>query len=119
MTLTRMFQISAWACIVAIVLLSVVSPQLRPETSLPHNFEHAAIFVITGIAVSLGYPHHAVRHMMLLTIFSGLVEVAQLYVPGRHARWIDFVVDAGAACAGVIISLLVAKLTTAKIVSRP
>jgi predicted membrane channel-forming protein YqfA (hemolysin III family) len=96
MTLTRMFQISAWACIVAIVLLSVVSPQLRPETSLPHNFEHAAIFVITG-----------------------LVEVAQLYVPGRHARWIDFVVDAGAACAGVIISLLVAKLTTAKIVSRP
>ncbi len=33
---------------------------------------------------------------------AGLVEVLQFLAPGRHARLSDFVVDALAACAGLV-----------------
>ncbi len=34
----------------------------------------------------------------------GLLEILQLWVPGRHARFEDFVVDALAACAGLTVA---------------
>jgi VanZ family protein len=119
MTLTRLFQICAWGFLAAIGALSLVSPRLRPVTALPHDLEHAAIFALAGLAVGLGYPRHAMRHMIVLTIFAGVVELAQIYVPGRHARVSDFLVDAAAACAGVLVALMFSKLTTAQTAPRP
>jgi VanZ family protein len=36
-----------------------------------------------------------------LLVFAGLVEMIQLWVPGRHARLSDFAVDAAALIFGV------------------
>jgi VanZ family protein len=36
-------------------------------------------------------------------IFSGAVEVAQLFVPGRHARLSDFIVDSISICIGPML----------------
>jgi VanZ family protein len=33
----------------------------------------------------------------------GALELLQLLVPGRHARLEDFIVDAIAACAGIVV----------------
>jgi VanZ family protein len=118
MTLTRLFQICAWASLAAIGALSLVSPRLRPVTAMPHDIEHAAIFALAGLAVGLGYPQHTVRNMVVLTVFAGVVELAQLYVPGRHARVTDFLVDAGAACAGVLVALVITR-AMAQTASRP
>src|SRR5690349_4724030 len=76
-------RVFAWLCLVAIVLLSLVQPSWRPVV-MPHHLEHAAIFALTGLAVGLGYPNHGLRNMLLLTIFAGAIELAQLYAPGRH-----------------------------------
>lgn len=100
----------AWSLAAAIVLLSIVPPNLRPETALPHGLEHIAIFYATGGAFSVGYRQKRLRLIMLLVIFSGAVEIAQLFAPGRHARLTDFVVDALAVCAGVITPLLAKQL---------
>lgn len=97
-----MARISAWSLAAAIVILSLVPPQLRPETDLPHELEHFLIFAATGAAFGLAY---VVRSMLLATwlvTFAGAVELAQLFVPGRHARLSDFLVDAVAVCAGSI-----------------
>jgi len=40
--------------------------------------------------------------------FSGAVEIAQLFVPGRHARLSDFIVDGLAITVGVMAVSLVA-----------
>ena len=45
----------AWILALAIVLLSVVPPSQRPTTSAPHNFEHLAIFLATGLMFAIGY----------------------------------------------------------------
>jgi VanZ family protein len=60
--------------------------------------------VIAGVALELGYPGRIARRMVTVIAFAGAVEIAQLFAPGRHARLIDFVVDAAAACAGVALA---------------
>lgn len=103
----RVAQIAGWTLAIAIVVLSIVPPTLRPETDVPHVLEHFSIFFATGLAFGLGY---ARRHDMLalrLVVFDAAVEIAQLFVPGRHARLSDFIVDAIATSLGVMsVSLL-------------
>jgi VanZ family protein len=99
-------RIVAWSLAAAIVVLSLVPPGLRPETGAPHHLEHFIIFAVTGLAFGLGYRQRSLV-APLLVAFSGAVEVVQLLVPGRHARLSDFVVDALAACFGLLAVSLV------------
>ena len=90
-------------------MLSVVPATLRPETSLPHSLEHFAIFWATGLAFALGYSVTPLLAMLLIT-FSGAVEIMQLFIPGRHARLSDFIIDALASVIGLITVSLVAQM---------
>ena len=113
MTARRLFQALGWLCVLAILVLSLVAPSLRPVTFLPHSLEHAAIFAITGMALGLGYPGRVVHHMIMLVIFAAAIELAQFYAPGRHPRLIDFAVDAFAACTGVALAAIVMRFFAA------
>jgi VanZ family protein len=99
-------RIAAWVLTAAIVILSLVPPSLRPETSAPRNVEHFTIFAATGFAFGMGYKRRHDFLAILLVIFSGSIEIAQLFVQGRHARLGDFIIDAVAACIGVVIASL-------------
>jgi hypothetical protein len=110
----RLFQVCAWLVLGVIVALSLVAPSMRPVTILPHGLEHAAIFVIAGFAAALGYPNRPAVTMAGLVAFSGAVELAQLFAPGRHARLIDFVVDAAAACIGAAVAYLAMRLRASR-----
>ena len=110
MTTRRLFQFAGWACVIAIAALSLVAPSLRPVTFVPHNLEHAAVFAIAGFALGLGYPGRTARHMAMMAVFAGAIELAQFYAPGRHPRLIDFVIDALGGCAGVAAAALLARL---------
>jgi len=110
MTARRLFQVLGWLCVLAIVALSLVAPRWRPVTFVPHNLEHIAIFAVTGFALGLGYPGRLPHRMAMLVVFAAAVELAQVFVPGRHARLIDFVVDALGACAGLALAAGIARL---------
>jgi VanZ family protein len=96
----------AWTLAAVIVILSIVPPGLRPETIVPHDLEHAGIFFITGSAFGLAYDQRKGRLASYMIAFSAAVELLQLFVPGRHARASDFVIDAGAICCGLITGWL-------------
>jgi VanZ family protein len=100
--LTQAARIVAWSLAAAIVVLSVVPPALRPETAAPHNFEHFLIYWTMGLAFGLGFKRRLGLLAILLSVFTGFVEIAQLLVPGRHARLSDFLVDAVAMWFGLI-----------------
>ena len=104
----KLFQIVAWLLLVTIVVLSVVPPEDRPVTPAPHNFEHVAIFVATGLAFGLGYSRHLVQVFGLIA-FSAAIELIQLGIPGRHARVSDFAVDALSVSIGVGLAFLLAE----------
>jgi VanZ family protein len=112
MTGQKAFRLAAWFCFAAIVVLSLVSPSLRPVTWLAHSLEHAAIFALAGLAIGLGYPGRVVWHLIGLAIFAAAIELAQYYVPGRHPRLTDFAIDTLGAGLGVLIAAVVMRLWT-------
>jgi len=94
---------AAWTVLLAIIVLTVVPPGLRPVTHIPHKIEHAAAFLGTGILFGIAY---AGRERLLSAgaiAFCAAIEAMQLYAPGRHARISDLVVDTAAAVAGVFL----------------
>jgi VanZ family protein len=104
----------AWLLVIAILSLSLVPPSLRPVTGAPHDLEHFAIFALCGLAFGLGYSSRHLPCAISLVIFAGMVEVLQLAIPGRHARMVDFAVDALAGCAGVLIGWMALKRSLAE-----
>jgi VanZ family protein len=106
----RAARIAAWSLATAIIVLSVVPPGLRPETGAPHDLEHFVIYLATGLAFGLGYDRKRDLLAILLVIFSGSVQIIKLFIPGRHARLSDFIVDALAMCCGVMTVSLVSRI---------
>jgi VanZ family protein len=102
--LIRTTRIVAWLLAVIVVVLSVVPPALRPESGAPHNLEHFAAFFATGLAFGFGYDRRPVAVTFGLVLFSGMIEIMQLFVSSRHSRLSDFIVDAFAACVGVALA---------------
>jgi VanZ family protein len=86
----------------AIILLSVVPPGLRPVTRIPHIVEHAGIFFFDGLVFGIAYFAYLRWSTVFAVVVCAGVELLQLMAPGRHARLSDFIVDAGAACLGLL-----------------
>jgi VanZ family protein len=102
---------AAWLLLAAIVVLSLVPPAARPTTPAPHDLEHAGIFLLDGAGFGIGYFGFAWRFSIAAVAFCAGIELAQLMVPGRHARISDFIVDAIAACTGILAGTLLARMT--------
>ena len=115
----KLFQIAGWFVVLLIVILSLVPPSLRPVTDLPHNLEHALIFLAIGVSFEIGYPRMIFVNAIGLTAFAGAVELAQLWSSGRHARVSDFIVDALAALIGVGIAWMALRSRMGAILNPP
>jgi VanZ family protein len=50
------------------------------------------MFLFAGLAFGLGYPGRYQLQTIALVVFAAAVELAQVWVPGRHARVSDFAV---------------------------
>jgi VanZ family protein len=102
------------ALLIAIVVLSLVPAHDRPVTVLSHSLEHLTIFV-AGLAFGIGYPQRHGFQFLALLVFTAVIEMAQLVVPGRHACLTDFVVDA----VGIMTGLSLGLIASPKLLSRP
>ena len=104
--LQRICQIAALLLFVANTIFSLVPPSSRPLTTLPHSFEHFVAFFFLGLALGLGYANRYLFNLLLLMAYASIIELAQIFVPGRHARVSDFLTDAIAATFGVSLPLV-------------
>jgi VanZ family protein len=98
-----MMRIIAWLLLLAAATLTVVPPLWRPVSGLGHDVEHVAMFLVLGGAFGLAYRRHAYVIGIALVVCAGMLELMQIPIPGRHARLSDFLVDALAACIGVVL----------------
>jgi len=111
----RIFQAAAWLLAGTIVVLSMSPATVRPTTGTAPGLEHLMIFLATGMAFAFGYPNRVRLLAVALPVFAAAIEFVQSWVPGRHARMSDFLVDAAASCLGVALSYLLLKLRAATI----
>jgi VanZ family protein len=104
----------------AIVVLTMVPPSLRPITFVPHKIEHAGTFLLAGISFGISYLGRECLLSIAALVFCAAIELAQLCVPGRHARLSDFTVDSIAALMGIFVgSILLRKCGFPNHVGRP
>ena len=101
------FRIIAWLLAAAVTFATLGPARDRPHVHLlGQDGEHALAFVLLGLAFGLAYRQHRVLTAGIAVVLTGALELAQLWVPGRHARLEDFIVDALTACAGFVLAAL-------------
>jgi VanZ family protein len=89
----------AWACCIGIAVGSWTPGLYIIRTGFDKRFEHTAAYLIAGIAVLLAYPLRSPWSMAaLLSAYAGVLELGQMYVPGRHATLLDWL----ASSSGVV-----------------
>jgi VanZ family protein len=102
--MTLILRIIAWLLTAAVTFATLGPPRYRPHSYLGQDGEHALAFVLVGLAFGLAYPRRRMLTTGIAVILIGALEMLQLWMPGRHARLEDFVVDALAACAGIAVA---------------
>jgi VanZ family protein len=109
-----------WACIVALVILSLVPGGDRPHTGLPGQIEHVIAYCGTAAALGLGYPTAKARFgfVGMLALLAVVLEMAQQWIPGRHSQFIDFAASSAGACLGMFAVAVVDRFRLADLRSR-
>jgi len=102
----KIARIAAWLLVVAIVVMTLGPPTVRPVSGFNRSLEHVAAFALLGLAFGLAYPNHRMLLALTGVAVAALLETLQLVVPGRHAYFADFVINAGGTCAGVVLVIL-------------
>lgn len=102
----RVFRLGFFVVLALLVVLSVVPPAERPQTGVPHALEHVGAFALAGLLFGLAYAGGWLWRAGVLVVLAGGIELAQIFVPGRHARLSDLVTDTGGALLGLALGLL-------------
>jgi hypothetical protein len=102
--LLSLFRVAGWACVVALIVLSLVPGSERPHTGLPGQIEHVIAYCGTAALLGLGYPTTKARFGMvaMVVLLAAVLEMAQLWQPDRHSQFIDFAASSAGACLGML-----------------
>ena len=99
-----LFRMGAFILIAAVAFATLGPARYRPHSPLGQDGEHALAFVLVGLAVGLSFPQRRLVVAATSVVLIGLLEIMQLWAPGRHARLEDFLVDATTACIGLAVA---------------
>jgi VanZ family protein len=110
--ISRLFRIAGWLAVALISILSLVSGEARPHTISSSQFEHVLAYLATASALTLGYfgYRYVLRIAILLPIYAAVLEVLQLWVPGRMGRLIDVAAGALGTWIGIGLILLLHRI---------
>jgi hypothetical protein len=101
-------RIAAWVLVILIIAVTLVPIGLRPVVTADPSIERVAAYATAGLLMMLGYPRHWPWVLLGSVILAGGLEAAQTLTSTRHGRFDDFLVKAGAALVGSLLSLAVA-----------
>jgi VanZ family protein len=96
----------AFVVILAICVLTLLPGDSRPQlSSLPGQIEQATAYLGAAAVLSVAFSDGIApsRIILLLTVYGAVLELCQLWVPGRHARLLDIGADFLGALIGVLI----------------
>jgi VanZ family protein len=77
---------------------------------MPPYLEHVAAFGFSGLLFSIGYRSRRALVLLAGIVFAALLEFLQIWVPGRHARWIDLAMDTSGFCIGTGVRVVVSRV---------
>jgi hypothetical protein len=99
--MTIILRVFAWLLAAAVTFATLGPLSFRPHAYLGQDGEHALAFVLVGLAFGLAYSRYRLLTSAISVVMIGVIEILQIWAPGRHARFEDFAVDALAALVGL------------------
>ena len=89
-----------------------MSKPIEEDLSTLSSAEHVLAYLATASVLAIGYParRDGLRIVVLLTLYAGILEIAQLWIPGRDSRLIDFAASCSGALIGICLVLSVRSL---------
>jgi hypothetical protein len=116
----KVLRVAGYASVALIGVLSLIPGALRPDTGAPGKLEHLVAYMCAAALVALGSSSPGERWQGLwLVPYAGALEIAQIFVPGRHSRFSDFVVSGVGALLGVVVAFGVAPILRQLLASLP
>jgi len=105
----QMFRVVAWAAVALLTVLSLVPGHWRPHLVASGHVEHFIAYFLTSSAFVLAYRGwtKAVLTALCLSSYSGIMEIMQLSIPGRHGQLSDFLISSTGACVGAALLSIV------------
>jgi hypothetical protein len=93
-----------WLCVGLLVWLSWIPADLEIRTGMAGQIEHAIAYCGTGAILAFVYQEpRRWRIAAGLVVLAGILEIGQLWVPGRTSQPIDFAASSVGAVVGVLI----------------
>ncbi len=98
-------------CIALVVWLSWIPREWEVRTGLAGQIEHVIAYAGTAGLLRLGLgSSRALRVGALLVLLAGILEVGQIWIPGRTAQVVDFLASGSGAILGTLGGGLIAPL---------
>lgn len=99
---------TTWACILIIIILSLLPGSERPHTGFAGKWEHVMAYFGAGVIATIGYHLRYQRLIFgaLVAILSFILEFLQQFVPDRGPTPLDAI----ASSSGLILGLLVGSI---------
>ena len=101
-------RIAGCLLVAAIVVLSLLRGQDRPHSGAPSEFEHLVAYLVAAVVLGIGYPERKtqLKLAMLLVLLSGMMEIFQLWIPGRNSELAGFLGSSAGAIIGMISAIM-------------
>ena len=98
-----MLKLIAWLCIIGLAVASWTPGQEMVRTGFNTRLEHTVAYLIAGIAAIIAYPRKPIWSITaILCAYAGILELGQIYIPGRHAAFVDWIASSGGVlCASM------------------
>jgi hypothetical protein len=104
--ISRLHRLGAWLSVPALVLASWTPGEHMMRTGVNGRLEHIAAYFVSALLWVTAYPRWSPWVVgSALAICAGVLEVGQIYIPGRHSQIADF----AASCLGVALVVLPTK----------
>jgi len=106
--------------LIAIGVLSEVPGELRPHIFAVSQLEHVVAYFAAALLLALGFWNH--RNVLLLSLalplYAAVLEIAQMFIPGRNSEFIDFFASSGGVCAGIISAWLLRSACKLRVITK-
>lgn len=95
-------------CFAAGIIIVIVG-SLNPQPAilplrLNDKLVHILAYAVLGMVGSIGYPNRSMTAILIggLTVLGGVIEVTQIYIPGRDGTLLDVLANALGSVLGVV-----------------
>jgi len=97
-----------WLCVVVLTIASLVPVDFLPEQSFNiwDKAQHALGFAWLALFGLLSYPQRPARVALLLLVYGGAIELAQMATGWRHGEWLDLAADGVGIALGALAWML-------------